>query len=87
MSPVIRKFALTAHITASVGWLGAALGFLAHAIVGLISQDGQLVRAAYSMMDLRLHLQPRRRSDRSGRSVSGFWFVVKSDDRKRGDDL
>ena len=52
MNPVIRKFALTAYITSSVGWLGAALGFMAHAIAGLVSQDGQIVRAAYSMLEL-----------------------------------
>jgi len=52
MTPGFRKFALTAHITVSVGWLGAAIGFLAHAIAGLTSQDAQLVRAAYSMMEL-----------------------------------
>lgn len=52
MKPGLRKFALTAHITTSVGWLGAAVGFLAHAIAGLTSQDVQLVRAAYLMMEL-----------------------------------
>lgn len=52
MKPGLRKFALTAHITSSVGWLGAAVGFLAHAIAGLTSQDAQLVRAAYLIMEL-----------------------------------
>lgn len=52
MKPALRKFALTAHITSSVGWLGAALGFLAHAITGLTSQDAGTVRAAYLMMEL-----------------------------------
>ncbi len=52
MKPALRKFALTVHITASVGWLGAAIGFLAHAIAGLTSQDVQLVRAAYLIMEL-----------------------------------
>lgn len=52
MKSGFRKFALTAHITSSVGWLGAAAGFLAHAIAGLVSQDAQLVRAAYLMMEL-----------------------------------
>ncbi len=34
MTPIVRKFALTAHITFSVGWLGAVAGFLALAIAG-----------------------------------------------------
>lgn len=29
MGPALRKFALTAHVAVSVGWLGAVLGFLA----------------------------------------------------------
>ena len=52
MTPRVRKFALTAHITASVGWLGAVLGFLAHAVAGLASQDVQIVRAAYLVMEM-----------------------------------
>lgn len=52
MTPRIRKFALTAHVVASVGWLGAVVGFLAHAVAGLTSQDNQTVRAAYLMMAL-----------------------------------
>ena len=38
---------LTAHIVSSVGWLGAVAAFMALAVVGLASQDGQLVRGAY----------------------------------------
>ncbi len=52
MSPGLRKLALTAHVTASVGWLGAVAGFLALAVAGLISQDAQRVRAAYVAMEL-----------------------------------
>jgi hypothetical protein len=52
MTPNLRKLALTAHITVSVGWLGAVAGFLALAVAGLTSQDAQLVRAAYLAMDL-----------------------------------
>jgi hypothetical protein len=47
MTPRIRKFALTAHIVSSVGWLGAVAGFLAFAIAGLTSDDAPSVRAAY----------------------------------------
>ena len=47
MAPGLRKFALTVHVAASVGWLGAAASFLALAIAGLTSQDAQLVCAVY----------------------------------------
>ncbi|HEX2021177.1 MAG TPA: hypothetical protein VHH36_00570 [Candidatus Thermoplasmatota archaeon] len=52
MSPGVRKLALTAHVTASVGWLGAVGAFLALAVAGLATQDGQTARAAYLSMDL-----------------------------------
>src|SRR5262245_41028834 len=52
MSPGLRKFALTAHITFSVGWAGSILPYLALAIVGLTSPDSQKVRAAYLSMEL-----------------------------------
>ena len=46
MTPRLRKFVLTAHVTASVGWLGALAVFLAHALASLLSEDAQMVRAA-----------------------------------------
>jgi hypothetical protein len=52
MTPRLRKFALTAHITFSVGWLGAVIAYLALAIAGLNSQNAQMVRAAYLSMEL-----------------------------------
>ena len=51
MPPPLRKFALTAHVTSSVGWLGAVVVFLALAVVGLTSQDAQTVRGAYLVME------------------------------------
>ena len=42
LTPALRKFALTAHVTFSVGWLGAVGGFLALAIAGLFSGDEQM---------------------------------------------
>jgi len=51
MRPRLRKLALTAHVTASVGWLGAVVVFLALAVVGLTSQDAQTVRGAYLVME------------------------------------
>lgn len=52
MSPGLRKFALTAHVATSVGWLGAVAAFLALASAGLTSRDTELVRAAYLAMEL-----------------------------------
>lgn len=51
MTPRVRKFALTAHVTSSVGWLGAVVVFLALSVVGLTSQDAQTVRGAYLVME------------------------------------
>src|SRR5687768_7396219 len=51
MTPGLRKLALTAHVTASVGWLGAVVVFFALAVIGLTSQDAQTVRAAYLVME------------------------------------
>jgi uncharacterized membrane protein len=51
MAPSLRKLALTAHVTSSVGWLGAAAAFLAVAIVGLTSRDARTVRGAYLVME------------------------------------
>ena len=48
----VRKLTLTAHVTTSVGWLGALAVFLAHALASLISQDEQMVRAASLAMGL-----------------------------------
>lgn len=52
MTPQLRKLVLTAHVTSSVGWLGAVAGFLALALAGLTSEDNQMVRAAYLAMEL-----------------------------------
>ncbi len=52
MNAGLRRFALTAHITFSVAWLGAVCGFLALAIAGLASRDEQLVRGAYLAMSV-----------------------------------
>jgi hypothetical protein len=52
MTPLVRKFALTAHVTSSVGWLGVVAGFFALAVAGLTSQTPQMVRAAYLAMEL-----------------------------------
>jgi hypothetical protein len=50
MTPSLRRFMLTLHIIFAVGWLGAVAGFLALAIVGLISDDEQMVQSVYLSM-------------------------------------
>jgi hypothetical protein len=52
MTPPLRKLMLTAHVSVSVGWLGAVAGFLVLAIAGLAGSDDRTVRAAYLSMDL-----------------------------------
>jgi len=52
MSPGLRKLTLTAHVTCSVGWLGAVAGFFALSLAGLTSRNPELVRGAYIAMNL-----------------------------------
>ena len=52
MTSSIRKFALTTHVSSSVGLLGSIAAFLVLAISGLNNQDMQAIRAAYIEMDL-----------------------------------
>jgi hypothetical protein len=52
MTPNVRKLLLTAHVTCSVGWLGAVAAFLALAVAGVTSADPLRVRAAYLAMEL-----------------------------------
>ena len=50
MTPALRRFTFTTHVTSSVGWVGAALAFLALAVIGFISDDEVKVRGAYLLM-------------------------------------
>jgi hypothetical protein len=52
MSPGVRKLALTAHVTSSVGWLGAVVAYLALVVAALTRQDAQTVRAAWVALEL-----------------------------------
>lgn len=47
----VRKGILTAHVVASVGWLGAVIAFVYGATIVIASENPQLVRAAYLTMD------------------------------------
>lgn len=52
MRPAARKAALVAHVTTSVGWLGAVLVFLVLAVTALRARDDAVVRAGYVAMDV-----------------------------------
>jgi hypothetical protein len=41
---------LTAHVSTSVGWLGAVLVFLGLAAIGVTADDETTVRGAYLLM-------------------------------------
>jgi len=50
MTPTLRRVTFTTHITSSVGWVGAAMAFLALAVIGFTSDDERTVRGAYLLM-------------------------------------
>jgi hypothetical protein len=52
MSASVRRLVLTAHVTVSVGWIGALAGFLVLAIFGVVSDDALTVRSCYLAMDV-----------------------------------
>jgi hypothetical protein len=52
MSAGLRKFALSAHLSFSIGWIGAVLAYLALGIGAVTSEDAQTVRAAWTAMEL-----------------------------------
>jgi hypothetical protein len=51
-SPAARKLALAAHLTFSVGWIGAVIAFLALALMSTTSGNEQLVRASFVAMNV-----------------------------------
>lgn len=52
MPPGLRKLALTAHLTCSVGWIGAVVAYLALGVSAVTAQDTQTVRAAWTAMEV-----------------------------------
>lgn len=52
MSPGLRKFVLSLHLTVSVGWIGTVIAYLALGVAAVTSQDALLVRSAYLAMEL-----------------------------------
>lgn len=51
MTPPLRRLALTVHLTASVGWTGAVVVYLAFGVTAAASTDEQTVRAAWIAME------------------------------------
>jgi hypothetical protein len=52
MPPAVRRSALAVHVVSSVGWIGAAAGYLALGMAAEISGRPQTVRAAWIGMEL-----------------------------------
>ncbi len=50
LTPALRKLTLAAHLTLSVGWIGAVIAFLALAARGVGSREEQQMRAAFLSM-------------------------------------
>lgn len=52
MTPAVRKLGLMLHVTASVSWLGAVLGFLSLTAPALWSDQPFAIRGAYVSVDV-----------------------------------
>lgn len=52
LSPGLRKFVLAAHITLSVGWIGAVAAYIALDLTAATSDDELALRVAYLGMNL-----------------------------------
>ena len=52
MTPRLRKLALSAHLTFSIGWIGTVVAYLALGVAAATSEDAQTVRAAWIAMEL-----------------------------------
>lgn len=52
LTPRLRKFALAAHITVAVGWIGAVSGYIALDVTAATSRDARTLRAVYLAMEL-----------------------------------
>ncbi len=52
LTPGFRKLTLAAHLTCSVGWLGAVVAYLVLDVTVATSADPEIVRAAWIAMAL-----------------------------------
>lgn len=51
MAPRVRKFMLAAHLAVSVGWIGAAVAYLALGIAAVSTDDAPTVRGSWIAME------------------------------------
>lgn len=52
MKPGLRKLALSAHLTFSVGWIGAVVAYLALGVRAANGNDAATIRGAWTAMEL-----------------------------------
>jgi hypothetical protein len=52
MKPRVRKVALSAHLTFSVGWIGAVLAYLGLGFAAVTTEDVETIRAAWTGMEI-----------------------------------
>lgn len=52
LGPGTRRFVLTAHVISSVGWLGAAISYLALAIAALVSGESRAISSTWFALEL-----------------------------------
>lgn len=52
MKPAVRKLALAAHLTTSVGWIGAVVVYLVLGVAATTGDDVGTIRAAWTAMEL-----------------------------------
>lgn len=52
MTPGLRKLVLSVHLTASLGWVGAVIAYIALGVSATRSVDPEVVRSAWIAMEL-----------------------------------
>jgi uncharacterized membrane protein len=52
MGPRLRKLVLSVHLTASIGWIGSVLAYLALGMAAATTEDHQTLRASWIAMDV-----------------------------------
>jgi uncharacterized membrane protein len=52
MAAGLRKLVLTVHLTASLGWVGAVMAYVALGISSIRTMDPEVVRSAWTAMEL-----------------------------------
>jgi len=52
MSPPVRRFALSVHLTCSIGWVGAVIAYIGLGTAAVLSDSPATVRSAWVAMEL-----------------------------------